>query len=251
VGVNSTQANRARAARRVRGVLGGLVAGCLAAAASGAGGAAPARGAAPAPLAVTVDAIAPGGVIPRAFASCVPATPGHTAPGPNRSPAVRWSKGPAGTASYAVIMYDTDVPVSFQLADKEGQTIPAGFKRRPRFYHWVLVDIPATVQQLPQGAESQGPEPKPTGPAPSGGLRGANEVSGQGGYDGPCPPWNDAIPHHYHYTVYALNVARLPLSGAFGGADAVRAMRGHVLAQGELVGVYTQNPAVAKTLGAK
>ena len=63
-----------------------------------------------------------------------------------------------------------------------------------------------------------------------------------GGYDGPCPPWNDSIMHHYHFTVYALDVEALNLEGAFTGADALAAMKGHVLDQASHMGTYTMNP---------
>lgn len=209
-------------------------------------------------LTVTVSGIKPGGVIPGAFAYCVPAKEGHIASGPNRSPAITWSKGPAGTASYALIMIDPDAPTVFDTANKEGQTIPADLARTG-FYHWVLVDIPSNVAGLPEGAESAGHAAKPVGPT-NHGLRGANGVGDfggratkgpAGGYDGPCPPWNDAIPHHYRFSVYALNVRSLGLSGAFTVPDALRAMKGRVLATGEVVGIYTLNPVVAKTLGIK
>ena len=216
------------------------------------GGVAGVRAAGMAALTVSVGGIRNGGVIPGIFAFCVPAAEGHTRRGPDKSPAMKWSKGPAGTASYAIVMYDTDVPTSFDTANKEGQIVPADMKRRDAYYHWILVDTPASVTELPEGAESSGPEAKPLGPSKYG-LRGSHDAAGggRGGYDGPCPPWNDAIPHHYHFTVYALNVANLGLSGAFTGADTARAMEGHVLAKGEVVGLYTQNPDVAKTLGAK
>ena len=209
-------------------------------------------------LTVTVSGIKPGGVIPGAFAYCVPAKEGHIASGPNRSPAIMWSKGPAGTASYALIMIDPDAPTVFDTANKEGQTIPADLARTD-FYHWVLVDIPSNVAGLPAGAESAGHAAKPVGPT-NHGLRGANSVGGfggratkgpTGGYDGPCPPWNDAIPHHYRFSVYALTVRSLGLSGPFTVPDALRAMKGRVLATGEVVGIYTLNPVVAKTLGIK
>jgi Raf kinase inhibitor-like YbhB/YbcL family protein len=201
-------------------------------------------------LTVRVDSIKPGGVIPPVYAYCVPAQHGHTAPGPNRSPAVSWSKGPARTASYAIITVDPDVPTVFDDADKEGKTIPASMKRRD-FYHWVLVDIPAATTSLPAAADSSEPSPKQPGRTKHG-LRGINDYSGggkiYGGYDGPCPPWNDEIVHHYHFRVYALDVARLGVSGNFTGPDALKAMQGHILARGEVVGLYTQNPDVAKTL---
>jgi hypothetical protein len=63
------------------------------------------------------------------------------------------------------------------------------------------------------------------------------------GYDGPCPPWNDENIHHYHFTVYALNVDSLNLGTDFDGPAAMEAIEGKVLAQGEELGLYTQNPA--------
>ena len=65
-----------------------------------------------------------------------------------------------------------------------------------------------------------------------------------GGYDGPCPPWNDERLHHYVFTVYALDVGSLGLSGSFTAPDALKAMEGHILAQASWTGTYTQNPAV-------
>ncbi|HVC16119.1 MAG TPA: YbhB/YbcL family Raf kinase inhibitor-like protein, partial [Rhodanobacter sp.] len=65
------------------------------------------------------------------------------------------------------------------------------------------------------------------------------------GYDGQCPPWNDTLVHHYHFRVYALDVAQLPLSDGF-KLDALRAaMHGHVLAEAELTGIYSLNPEVS------
>jgi Raf kinase inhibitor-like YbhB/YbcL family protein len=65
------------------------------------------------------------------------------------------------------------------------------------------------------------------------------------GYDGPCPPWNDEIKHHYVFTVYALNVASLPLTGAFTGSDALNAMKSHILDQASITGIYSLNPKVS------
>ena len=68
------------------------------------------------------------------------------------------------------------------------------------------------------------------------------------GYDGPCSPWNDDNTHHYHFTVYALSVPSLDLHGVFSGEAAVAALEGKVLAQGELLGVYSTNPAIIAKL---
>lgn len=198
-------------------------------------------------LNVTVDHFRTGGVIPPLYAFCVAAATGHTAPGQNVSPAISWSRGPSGTASYAIVVVDLDVPTVFTDANQEGRIIPASAKRGP-WYHWLLVDIPPSITSLPEGADSKAGTPKPAGPTPNG-VRGLNDYGdGRAGYDGPCPPWNDAIVHHYHFRVYALNVARLPLPAKFAAADVLRVSQPHVLAWGEVAGLYTQNPDVAKTL---
>lgn len=64
------------------------------------------------------------------------------------------------------------------------------------------------------------------------------------GYDGPCPPWNDEIKHHYVFTVYALNIASVPLVGAFTGADALSAIQPHILDRASITGIYSLNPQV-------
>lgn len=201
-----------------------------------------------APLTVMVAGIRPGGLIPGIFTTCIPSATGHMTRGPNRSPAISWAPGPAGTASYAVITYDTDVPQSFANAYKEGATLTAADPRRDIWYHWILIDIPRDVTRIPEAADPPGP----AGPGKYG-VRVNHQAGGGGhaGYDGPCPPWNDMLVHHYHYTVYALDVPSLGLSGTFGGPEVTRAMRGHVLAQGEVVGLDTLHPEVAKTLGAR
>ena len=67
-------------------------------------------------------------------------------------------------------------------------------------------------------------------------------------YDGPCPPWNDAIPHHYVFTLYALDTDKLAVTGRFTGQDVMAAMQGHILGKASITGVYSLNPAVASTL---
>lgn len=212
------------------------------------GGGAAVYGAAVAPLTVMVGGVRPNGVIPGIFTLCIPSATAHMTRGPNRNPAVSWATGPAGTASYAVVTYDTDVPESFANAYKEGVSLTAADKRRDRWYHWVLIDIPPDVTRIPEGAD-------PAAPARSGkyGVRVNHQAGGggHGGYDGPCPPYNDMLVHHYHFTVYALDVPSLGLSGTFGGAEVAQAIQGHVLAQGEVVGLNTLNPEIEKTLGVK
>jgi hypothetical protein len=64
------------------------------------------------------------------------------------------------------------------------------------------------------------------------------------GYDGPCPPWNDSIVHHYLFTLYALDVEHCPVAGDFTGPEVLAAIAGHVLDQASLTVTYSLNPAV-------
>jgi hypothetical protein len=204
-------------------------------------------------LKVTIDAWPSGQAIPGNHAFCVPAEEGHVALAPNRSPAIRWSGAPEGTRSFAIVCHDPDVPSRPDDVNQEGREVPADLPRVD-FFHWVLVDIAPEVSELAEAADSDGvtARGKEPGPTPYG-LRGINnytdwfsgdaDMEGDyGGYDGPCPPWNDSIIHHYHFAVYALDVPSLGLEGRFGGPKALKAMEGHVLAKGEWVGTYTLNP---------
>ena len=126
------------------------------------------------------------------------------------------------------------------------------------FYHWVLIDLPADRTSIAAGEFSDAVTPKgKDGPAARGGTRqGVNDYTGwfagdqdmagdYYGYDGPCPPWNDSIVHHYVFTVYALDVERLPLMGRFGGADALKVIEPHALGKASITGTYTLNPKLA------
>jgi Raf kinase inhibitor-like YbhB/YbcL family protein len=170
----------------------------------------------------------------------------------NISPAISWSGAPDGTKSFAIICHDPDVPSKPDDVNQEDREVPDDLPRVD-FYHWVLVDIPAATTALAEGADSSevtagGKDPGAT----SNGVRGINNYTdwfagdadmkgNYGGYDGPCPPWNDSIMHHYHFTVYALDVESLGLDGVFGGPEALAAMDGHVLAKGGYMGTYTLN----------
>jgi Raf kinase inhibitor-like YbhB/YbcL family protein len=207
-------------------------------------------------LEVSVDSVKDGKMLPTKYAFCMAAAQGHATAGSDISPSISWSKGPAGTKSYAIILYDTDSPAEQrEKMNKEGETLTAAVPRR-NFFHWALVDIPANVTSLKEGADSNArvPHGKPATPAAGGGVRGLNDftkvlaandaMKGQYyGYDGPCPPWNDEQVHHYHFTVYALSVPSLNLGKDFDGATAMAALKDKTLAQGELLAVYTTNPA--------
>src|SRR6185437_11462825 len=99
-------------------------------------------------LKVTVDSTKEGKMLPNKYAFCVAAAQGHSKGGPNINPRVSWSKGPKGTQSYAVILFDTDSPKEQrEKMNKEGETLTAAVPRQT-FYHWVLVDIPANVTSI-------------------------------------------------------------------------------------------------------
>jgi len=194
--------------------------------------------------------------IPGEFAFCVPAQTGHVCLGGNRNPPLAWSGAPTGTRSFALICHDPDVPSCGDDVNQVGRTVPASLPRVD-FFHWVLVDLPASITEIAEGEFSGDvvPRGKPGPAAPHGARQGINDYTGwfasdrdmsgdYFGYDGPCPPWNDELRHRYVFTVFALDVERLPLQGKFNGAQAREAMRGHILAQASLTGLYTLNPAV-------
>jgi hypothetical protein len=219
--------------------------------------AAPAFAALPASAAalkVRVDTIKNSDMLANKFAFCAPAAQGHTTGGGNINPSISWSKGPRGTKSYAIILYDPKSPAEHrEMMNKDGITMGADIARH-NFYHWVLVDIPKDVTSIKEGADSNARvlHGKPATPSAAG-VKGLNDytkvtaandaMKGQYyGYDGPCPPWNDDLVHDYHFTVYALSVSSLNLPKDFDAAAAQDAMKGKILAQGEVVGNYTQNP---------
>jgi len=205
---------------------------------------------------IDIDGWEDGAAIPAKFAFGKPGTDSPFAPSDNLNPAIRWSNAPAGTQSFAIICHDPDVPSSGEDVNQEGKLVPADLPRVD-FYHWVLIDIPAAVSGLSEGSVSNGitPRGKPVGQTEHG-ITGKNDYTGwfagdpdmegvYGSYDGPCPPWNDSIIHHYHFTVYALGVETLGLSGAFTGQDALSKIDGYILAKASHMGTYSMNPSVS------
>ena len=199
---------------------------------------------------------ADGGAIPAEFAFCAPDPKTHATLSKNRSPQLAWSGAPPATKSYAIVCHDPDVPSRGDDVNQEGHVVRASLARVD-FFHWVLVDLPASVTAVAAGefSSSVTPHGKPGPAAAHGARQGVNSytdwfasdksMSGSyHGYDGPCPPWNDELPHRYVFTVYALDVARLPVEGAFRGPDVRQAVQRHVLAQASITGRYTLNPSV-------
>jgi hypothetical protein len=143
-------------------------------------------------------AFTPGGDLPRKF----------TCEGPDVSPALTWSEPPAGTKSFALIADDPDAP-------------------RGTFVHWVVYNLPATARRLtealPGNDEMSG-----------GGRQGMNDFP-MSGYGGPCPPPGKY--HRYFFRLYALDTVLNLKSGAT-RQELDRAMKGHVLAEAEVMGRF-------------
>ena len=200
---------------------------------------------------ITSPDFADGETIPGEFAFCVPDPDSHATFGGNRNPSLAWSDLPDGTLSVVVTCIDGDVPSQPDDVNQEGREIPESLPRVD-FVHWVIADL-GPDSAIAAGAWSDGVTPGGKPGADGTPVEGANsygmwfgddpDMGGSyRGYDGPCPPWNDSILHHYVFTAYALGVGSLGLSGAFTVDDALKAMEGHVRGEASLTGIYTLNP---------
>jgi Raf kinase inhibitor-like YbhB/YbcL family protein len=152
-------------------------------------------------LKITSTAFQPGGAIPSKY----------TCEDLDLSPPLAWSGAPPGTKTFALIVDDPDAPD------------PA--KPQRVYVHWVLYNIPATTIALPENASKKG--------LPKGAVQGKNDW-GKAEYGGPCPPIGR---HRYFFKLYALDTELTGLSSPTKG-DLERAMNGHVLESGELIGTY-------------
>jgi Raf kinase inhibitor-like YbhB/YbcL family protein len=150
------------------------------------------------PFQITTAAFSAGGVIPKRF-SC---------DGSDVSPQLKWKNAPAATESLALIMDDPDAPAG-------------------TWVHWVLYNLPPSAKELPEGVEKREQ-------LAIGGQQGRNDFR-KIGYGGPCPPAGK--PHRYFFKLYALDT-KLNLKAGASKADLERAMKGHILEQTELMGLY-------------
>lgn len=202
------------------------------------------------------SSITDGQPIPGEYAFCVPDPATHVTFAPNRNPHLAWSDLPAGTRSLVLVCHDPDVPSRGDDVNQEGREVPADLPRVD-FTHWVLVDLSPERGEIAEGEFCSGvtARGKPGPEGPDGSRQGINDYTGwfagdagmsgdYYGYDGPCPPWNDSIVHHYHFTLYALDVERCPVEGRFTRDQVLEALFGHVLAQASLMGTYSLNPRV-------
>ena len=203
---------------------------------------------------ITSSAFVDGAPIPGDWAFCVPDPATHATFAPNRNPDLSWRGAPDATRSFVLICQDPDVPTRPDDVNQEGREVPSDLPRTD-FFHWVLIDIPASTTTLAAGEYSDGvtARGKPATPSAAGARPGLNDYTGwfsgdpdmggdYFGYDGPCPPWNDSLVHHYVFTLYAIDLERCPLEGHFTGADVRAAIAGHVLAKASITGTYTLNP---------
>lgn len=131
--------------------------------------------------------------------------------GGNQSPAIRWTPGPEGTQSYAIVMHDPDAPTGVG------------------FFHWIVADLPATTTSLAEGASASLAAPA---------IQTYTDF-GQAGYGGPCPP--PGAPHRYEVTVYALDTANLGVGAGSTGALVRFMVRGHALALGRAVATWSRD----------
>jgi Raf kinase inhibitor-like YbhB/YbcL family protein len=171
----------------------------------------------------------------------------------NLNPHLAWSEVPAGAQSMVLICHDFDVPSRGDDVNQPGREVPADLPRVD-FFHWVLIDLPPLPTVIPEGEFSRGFQARgKAGPETLNGARhGLNDYTGwfagnaemagsYFGYDGPFPPFNDSLVHHYVFTLYAVALARLPVDGAFTGQQVRAALAGHVLAEATFSGTYTLN----------
>jgi Raf kinase inhibitor-like YbhB/YbcL family protein len=200
------------------------------------------------------DSWTSGDRIPVRYAAGRPDGQGRAAFGDNVNPHLAWSELPAGAKSMVLICHDFDVPAVATEINQPGHEVSAELPRVD-FFHWVLIDLPPRPTVIEEGQFSRGfvPRGKP-GPATLNGARhGLNDYTkwfagdpalagSYFGYDGPFPPWNDSLVHHYVFTLYAVALARLPLEGVFDGHAVRRALAGHALAEATFSGTYTLNP---------
>jgi Raf kinase inhibitor-like YbhB/YbcL family protein len=152
-------------------------------------------------FALSSSAFADGGEIPTVY----------TCEGADTSPRLEWSAAPAGTECFALVVDDPDAPD------------PAAPKTT--WAHWVLYNIPADVDYLPEAV--------PPAALPVGTLEGTNDWK-RTGYGGPCPPVGR---HRYFFKLYALD-ATLPDLNNPTKAALEAAMTGHILGTARLVGTY-------------
>ncbi|HJP38443.1 MAG: YbhB/YbcL family Raf kinase inhibitor-like protein [Gammaproteobacteria bacterium] len=205
---------------------------------------------------ITSETFDHNGKIPERCAFGIADPDEHIKLGENRNPQLSWSDVPADAKSLVLLCADPDVPTSMENFNQEGTTISAHLPRTD-FIHWIMIDIPVQTESIDEGACSVGivPHGKSDPAGPPGTRQGINDYTNfmagdptmEGdyfGYEGPCPPWNDERLHHYHFTLYAIDLARLPVDERFTAADILTAIEGHIISEVTLIGKYSLNADV-------
>jgi Raf kinase inhibitor-like YbhB/YbcL family protein len=134
--------------------------------------------------------------------------------GGNASPPLQWTGAPAGTKSFVVTLFDPDE-----------HSTPSGW------WHWVVYDLPATVDKLPKGAGAERSSILPPGT-----MQGRTDL-GNDAYHGPCPDKGEP-PHRYTFTVYALSVEKLDVPPDSSGAMVVSTASDHLLGKAVFIAHY-------------
>jgi len=194
--------------------------------------------------------------IPARYAAGRPADGGGVTFSDNLNPHLAWSDLPAGAQSMVLICHDFDVPSKGDDVNQPDREVPVDLPRVD-FFHWVLVDLPPQPAVIAEGEFSRGfvPRGKPGPAAPGerpGARHGLNDYTGwfagdaemagnYFGYDGPFPPFNDSLVHHYVFTLYAVSLPRLPVEGNFTGQQVREKLAGRVLGEATFSGTYTLN----------
>jgi len=191
------------------------------------------------------------GAIPAEFAFGKPGDDEPIALSDNRNPHLAWDGVPDGAKSLVLLCIDPDAPTVPDTVNKADREVPAD-QPRSHFIHWAMVGLPARAGEIEAGSCSDGvtARGKKDPPGPPGTRQGLNDYTGwfEGdadmagdylGYDGPCPPFNDALEHRYFFRLFALDTDALSLPGAFTGGDVLAAIQGHVLAEAALMGTYS------------
>ncbi|MRS13668.1 kinase inhibitor [Enterobacteriaceae bacterium RIT691] len=135
--------------------------------------------------------------------------------GDNRSPQLSWTNPPPGTKSFAITLYDPDAPTG------------------SGWWHWTVVNIPATVRSIAAGAGEKGSHV-----LPASAIQGRNDF-GYAGFGGACPPAGDKA-HPYQFTVWALKTAALPIDAQSSGAMVGYMLHSNVIAKAQLISHYAR-----------
>ena len=146
-----------------------------------------------------------------AFPSGAEIPKANTCQGPDVSPLLTWIDSPQQTTSFALIVDDPDAPAG-------------------TWVHWVMWNIPAATHLLPENVPR-------SARLQSGALQGRNDF-GKTGYNGPCPPPGKT--HRYFFRLYALDAA-LDLEPGATRSAVLKAITGHVVAEGRLMGKYSRS----------